>query len=212
MAVDAVMFVRTSAEVSDNSLKVAAWDMCAYLGAGSFRDEHPLYKIDRWFQGGSAITPRPTETFIRVGLLRRYYGPGYERGDLRFLIALAEWLEQRFEPCEVWYGGDSSGFWAHHFDRPARDALKLHFYKVGHDPYQSSPGKLVGDGIGRPPQCARCVPERSPHRSGFGKDYAVFDCGGCGRVFITRDGGRTWGSGSSYDEAERAYVGARERH
>jgi len=43
---------------------------------------------------------------VNVNLCYSYFGRDYKRGDIVFFIKCAEWLENRFPNCEVWYGHD----------------------------------------------------------------------------------------------------------
>lgn len=135
MGIDAEMFVRAKREVSDDEIKVIAWDMCAVFGADNFWDfSGPLSRIDIYEQDGPNIEPEQGEVFLRVRPATRYYGK-------------------------------------------------------------------------RPPRCARCVEGRGPYQCGWGSygQYGLFRCSGCGKSFVTRDKGKTWGEGRNSDEAEEAF-------
>ena len=196
MGIDARMLFTTKSKITDEELKLAAWDMCAVLGAAHFftygKRPVPLFRVNVYEQDGPDFVPDEGETIIEVSLVGRYYGIGYERGHLPTYLMVAEWLEHRFPGCVVYYGGDSSGVLAEPFDASARNALLKHYLTNGHAPYVGAFGSLGGGKI-QPPRCKeRCVEERGAHQYGFGDNYAAFHCAGCGKSFQTNDNGETW--------------------
>lgn len=204
MGVDAEMFVRTRQPLMPEQVKLLAWEMGEAFGADRFwifKEFDPpcraLAIVDIYEQDGDDIVPEDGEQFIRVYPSTRYYGKGYERGDLPFLIMLAEWLERRIPSGQVWYGGDSSGICAERFDVSARTALLDHFARVGHFPYSGDPrtgsdqSRIHDDGLRR--ICNFC--EMPMRRYGWGgSTYGAFYCVGCGLDESTHDGGATWKS------------------
>jgi hypothetical protein len=66
-----------------------------------------------------------------VHLGGRYYGVGYEHGDIWGTIGIAEWLEFRIPGVEVWYGSDTHEF-LEPFPGGVREELARHFFAVGH--------------------------------------------------------------------------------
>jgi len=180
MGIDAEMFIRTKETISDESLIERAWRMCATFGWDKFwvnpdNGRRALMFVDQWEQDGPTLQPSNGETFIKVSLCTRYWGPGYERGNLSLLITLAEWWERVFPSSEVWYGGDSSGVCAAHFDKDMRSQFLDHAaskdgfaYRLGFD--------LNGE---RPQVCAFCGnAPMSTCRWGKGGTGSV--CLGCG--------------------------------
>jgi hypothetical protein len=156
-------------------------------------DVPPEYRAPglAWTQDGNPICARPGETFLKVNLWTRYYGPGYERGDILTICAVAEWCELNLQPCEIWYGGDSSGVLAKPFGAAERTAMRTHLYsKSGRDYF--SHYQRAGS-FPTPAPCALCVPgENRFNRHGWGNNYVAVNCGGCGREFESRDGGESW--------------------
>jgi len=142
-----------------------------------------------WTQDGPDIVAEDGEWFLRVSLWSRYYGVGYERGDLLTICAVAEWIEFNIPDCAVWYGGDSSGVLAEPFDAPARHKLKKHLFSLqGRDYFQHE----RRGSFPTPPPCSLCIPgEPRFDRHGWGATMAV-NCGGCGKTFESRDSGKTW--------------------
>lgn len=197
MGIDAEMFVRTRARITVDQVRDWAYRLGSTFGAESFwifkREGEPvrhcLQIVDEYTQDGPTLKPEKGETFIRVYPATRYYGEGYERGNLPLLIAVAEWLERNIPHAKVWYGGDSSGVEATAFDAKARRHLMRHFCDQGHEPYERAFDSDHGDGIAAP-LCKCCW--KKMKRYGWGPKYAAFICNGCGENTLTRDGGQTF--------------------
>lgn len=60
-----------------------------------------------------------------VGITEPYYGPGYERGDIRRMTRFAEWLEGRFPGAQVWYGHEADEHNLTIFDHSMRQRLQI---------------------------------------------------------------------------------------
>ena len=190
MGIDAEMFVKTKKVHSEDEVLRLAYRICEAFGHkrfliskdSTFGPHHALSIIDEYEQDGDTLYPENDEQFIRVHLCTRYYGIGYERGDLPLLISIAEWLEINI-PGEVWYGGDSSGVIAEPFNRNVRDELFRHFAACGHSPYRAG-WNSIGDGGSQ--YCEFC--HHDMDQNGFGKNYMAFICFGCGERRAYRDG------------------------
>lgn len=188
MGIDAEMFVRTMASVTEKEVRKAAVAACSVFGANRFflmtpqravewqdLPRHAFEIVKSIEQDGPTIEPEPGETFIQVHLQTRYWGPGYERGDLAFIVTLAAWLERRFPESEVWYGGDSSGVLHERLGRRLRAEMIAHAagdhgadYRIG-SPMSGTPVQ----------RCAFCADApMSECRWGCGK--VGFHCCGCG--------------------------------
>lgn len=142
-------------------------------------------------QDGDPILAANDEWFLTVNLWSRYYGIGYERGDLMTICAIAEWAEANIPNCEVWYGGDSSGVLAEKFDAAAREALKRHFYSPSGRDYFG--GWAKQGSFPTPAPCGLCIPKEPRfNQHGFGQNFIAVNCGGCGKSFESRDNGKTW--------------------
>jgi hypothetical protein len=142
-------------------------------------------------EDGDNIFAEPGEWLLRVALWTRYYGIGYERGDLLTICAVAEWCELCLPNCAVWYGGDSSGIVAKPFPEAERRKLKEHLYSLqGRDYFAYD--KRKGVVPIHPAPCSLCVPGGDFNQFGFGGNYTAVSCEGCGKNFETRDGGATW--------------------
>jgi hypothetical protein len=140
------------------------------------------------------IKARRDECLLELSLYGRYYGPGYERGDILIYCAMAEWLEVNIPGCEVWYGGDSSGVCAEPFTEAKRRDLRNHLYGAQGRDYFNRDG-WGGKPPVMPKACSLCPMDRyHGNQFGFGQHgaYAAFHCDGCGKSVETRDSGSTW--------------------
>lgn len=204
MGIDARMLIRVPRQVTDEEIKLWSWDLAERLQAKNFvinEDHGAISRSEHWdrrypsgqayYQDGDDIIAKPGETLLKVHLWTRYYGPGYERGDLFFLIGCAEWIERNIPGAAVWYGGDSSGVCAEPWGKEERQKMLDHFYSPHGRDYYNSFGSSR-DAIPPFPKCPKCVESRAPRRYGFGGDYAAYYCPGCGRDEETRDSGQTW--------------------
>lgn len=194
MGIDAQMLLKVNGEVSEDQVLALAVNAYERFGNVLFvwnsddlgGKRHCITRVDRYEQDGDDIMPEPGETFLEVHLSGRYYGEGYERGNLPGYIMLAEYFESVIPGVKVMYGGDSSGVCAEGFGKQERDALFAHFVKVGHNPYESG-FDHEHDG----PDCELCKIQMI--RCGWGRDYKKWYCRGCGTTIEERDGVRTVG-------------------
>lgn len=184
MGIDAKLAViLPSSPPSPAQLRSWSWWLCSSVGAEKF-----------WSFGGTGVfshNENERADLYELSVGTRYYGPGYERGDILGLCSIAEWLEQNIPGCLILYGSDHSDAWET-FDEAKRKKLKAHLYSQSGRAYFNY-SSASDDGIPRPPPCQSCIPEAGPVRNGWGKDYALFSCHGCGKKFKTTDGGKTWG-------------------
>ncbi len=189
-------------------IKLWSWDLCRAIGArhfivganpnspstavhlarSRFDGGEAIYDGERFVQDGPDILPEPGEYLMEVALWTRYYGIGYERGDLITLCAIAEWCELNIPNCEVWYGGDSSGVCAQPWPESERKKLRAHLFSEEGRSYYG----LHSSSHLTPPPCSLCVKERGMNRYGFGENYTAVSCAGCGKSFTSRDNGKTW--------------------
>lgn len=163
----------------------------AQYGAEEGEETHEPGKA--YEQDGPTVLADPGVWFLRLNLWGRYYGEGYERGDLLTYCAMAEWIEANIPNAEVWYGGDSSGVLLEPFDEPARAKLRRHLYSShGRDYYAAMSFQRPGT-FPTPKPCSLCVPgELRFVQHGTGANYIAVSCGGCGKSFESRDGGKSW--------------------
>lgn len=141
-----------------------------------------------YLQDGNTIFANHNEWFLSVSLWTRYYGFGYERGDLLTICAVAEWCEENIPGCAVWYGGDSSGVCIEPFTKSRRIELRKHLYSQSGRDYFNYRGLAVR----HPRPCGLCVDGGSFSQYGFGQNYIAVHCSGCGKSFETRDNAETW--------------------
>lgn len=121
MGVNVVMFAVVARELTVEEVRRESARMCSALGSWRYN----VYRPGRLYGGvgqHALEIAEPTDldhhamqlrgahgTILCVHISTRYYGPGYERGDLVSISATARWLRDAFKPtmCEVYYGGDS---------------------------------------------------------------------------------------------------------
>lgn len=189
MGISARMFVRTKAAVTAKEVRRASVAMCMVFGPSRFwidheQKRHALEVVTKYEQDGPTIRPRPGETFICVHLSTRYWGPGYERGDLGLICGVAEFLERRFPKGVVWYGGDSSGVLAERFDAKARAALFDHAAGEHGADYRA--------GFAQDPKTEHCdFCDCAMSTSRWGSNLVGFVCMGCDRYRLVVGGGST---------------------
>lgn len=147
-----------------------------------------------YLQDGDDVFADPGEWMLSISVWSRYYGVGYERGDLLTLCAIAEWCEHNIRGCRVFYGGDSSGVCIEPFDASRRDALKAHLWgKCGRDYYEHEKRGTFPT----PKPCGLCIPgEPRFNRHGWGgcgaTELVAVNCTGCGKSWRSSDAGATW--------------------
>jgi len=200
MGVDMQMFVKNPNPLKKDEVLAISYSLCEKFSVDKFfvqrpgessfykNGRHALEIIKQYEQDGPTIKPQDGEQFIEVHLWTRFWGDGYERGDILLAINVAEFLETQFPECEVWMGGDSSGINAELFDKVARAKAKKLFFKVGHAPYREN--NSVGDFGGR--YCGFCQHQMNQYGFGGQGNYAGFICYGCGLKEETRDAGKSW--------------------
>ncbi len=134
-------------------------DIVMYVYMDKYRQEADLIRlgdelITRFdlcredFGSGGPLTYLPREDYdlahvesepgflLDLNMRANYYFVGYERGDAKLIIQVAEWLEEKLPDCKVYYGEDSSGI-GRPFGQLARAKLMDYYNKVGHEPYHN---------------------------------------------------------------------------
>ena len=134
---------------------------------------------------------------LEVHLWTRYYGIGYERGDLLTILGVAAWLEARIPGCEVRYGGDSSGVVSEPFPQAERDKLLKHFVgSKGRAYFNYDSPFMKKQGV---PTCDFCkVPMTQYGWKGGQQAGGKYVCHGCGKKMTSEDG-KTF---TAYEELE----------
>lgn len=209
MGIDARMVLRVKDKPSDKQLKEWSWRLAAAVGAEKLwldkaegrgaitlsydYDEagERVYNGKSYAQDGDPLIVT-SYWLLEVHVSTRFYGIGYERGDLLGLCAVAEWCEQNINGCEVWYGGDSSGVMAQPWPEAARRALRQHLYSdEGREYFRHGERP---NSFPHPELCSLCVSSEGFNRYGWGggDTYVAVSCPGCGESFQSRDGGKTW--------------------
>lgn len=203
MGIDARILLRVKGEApSAGQLKTWSWNLASSVGAEHFYFDRdvgkPVITLSDgagkvYSQDGDDVLAEPGETLLEVHTWSRWYGVGYERGDLITLCAIAEWCEANIPTCEVWYGGDSSGVIAAPWPDSERRKLRRHLYTEEGRTYCVAACGPEEKPKG-PPTCALCVPDRGMIRVGSSGDghFSSWHCKGCGETITTHDGGASW--------------------
>ena len=211
MGIDAVMVVRNVKRqvVTDEWLTDMSWQLAESIGANKFWffDDRPILHRSCRYAGddGEAIYDgkeawglgaQEDECLLEIDVTTRYYGPGYTRGDILTLCAVAEWCETNLPSAEIYYGSDCD-IVINLFDEDRRKNLRALLYSPrGRDFYNypdSSPYFVES--------CSRCPGSRyQGNRHGWEAGYANYYCPGCGRRSTTNDGGVTWEHSNEGDE------------
>lgn len=171
-----------------------------------YEGDDEIFDGSVYHQDGPEIHARLGEALLEVSLWTRYYGVGYERGDLIAICAVAEWLEYNIPECTVWYGGDSSGVSAQPFGREKREELKKHLYSVHGQNYFMDSKWGMSEKLDLPiKDCQLCAPKYYRlQQFGYGGNYAAYHCAVCGFYCATRDHGQTWITAESQEELVKA--------
>lgn len=187
MGIDAEMKVLVPREISSGELKRwsyvfgSAFHYDLMLGFDDNIYHKPLSVDTEFAEYSHGIEPKVGTTVLDVPLSGRYYGEGYERGPITTYIIIAEFLERMIGDCIVYYFGDSGGAdSAEVFDKARRDELLDHFISVARDPYIKGFDR-ENDG----PDCPVC--EVKMIRNGWGNNYKLFSCSGCGWMQREKD-------------------------
>lgn len=210
MGVDARILLVVKDKPSPEELKRWSWALGASVGAEKLwldkekgrpaitlsydfdKDGNKVYTGKTFHQDGDPIVAEE-EWLLVVHTWTRYYGVGYERGDLLGLCAIAEWCEVNIPNCEVWYGGDSSGVLAEPWPEIKRRQLRRHMYSSEGRAYYRH---FESAGFPTPDCCSLCVGSVGFNRNGWGgggtTEYIAVSCPGCGESFASRNGGQTW--------------------
>jgi len=210
MGIDARILLRLQCTASQADLIEWSAGLCTAIGANKFffkpeLGETAIRLSKDWsdegqqdgkvyHQDGPSIHAGQGETLLEVSLWSRYYGPGYERGDILSICAIAEWVEVNIPHCQVWYGGDSSGVLVAPFGKAERQEMKQHLYSSKGRDYFKGFGTISANRNPYPAMlpCKICPKDNLLPRSGWGQNYAVYHCAPCGRTFTTHDNGQTW--------------------
>src|SRR6266852_747034 len=97
MPVGAVVVVRLSEMPSDDDLNRWRSYLLTEFGSDDFYYSGPLEIVGDAEYG--RIPTADGSVWLDVGLWKCYYGKGYERGDAKYIVRLAEWLERHVPSC-----------------------------------------------------------------------------------------------------------------
>jgi len=222
MGVDAIMFVKVGGNRTKDRVQLvkdvaeAAYDIAAVFGASTFhtirlessdKDWWPngrraLELVNSDDDDGPAINPTLGEVLIEVNLGGCYWGPGYERGSIGELIGIAMWLEERFSPCEVWYGGDS-GMGTVHFNARTRQTYVKHAAGPDGWAYRRAWGMDNSDSVPIP-LCSLCKKPYQRYGYGGSGNFGSFSCLGCGDHLQTHNKGVSWQRGDKWHNGKES--------
>lgn len=96
MGVDAVMFAQLDHDVTPEFVR-----QIAILRQTLFK--FPVPDVER---RQHSLRWDPKKRRVHVWTFCRYYGEGYERGPILEILAFSRFLEEKFAPCVIHYGGD----------------------------------------------------------------------------------------------------------
>lgn len=189
MGVDAKMFIASDKIYTGDELIYLSYRLGDAVGSNIFMlfdDEYKILNSNIEYLPDSL--PKAKQV-IEVNLSGRYYGEGYERGNLWDYIAVAIWIEENFA-IPPYYGGDSSDY-LELFDDAARKKLIKYWAKAGHIPYRDRQERHTYQ-----PTCPRCKVLAT--QFGYGGNYASWSCLGCGKTW-------QWKSETGVVEGKREY-------
>src|SRR3954469_25764452 len=118
MGLDAQMLFRSPRRLRDHELAKLNHDLVRTLyrplGIRGYVEQLEAVPIKHTAPDDTGIGPgenrippeRRAGEWYWVHLASRYYGIGYEAGEIWGFIGVAEWIEFRIPGAEVWYGAD----------------------------------------------------------------------------------------------------------
>ncbi len=204
MGVDAELyFVTPSLSNQDQKAKTYIFGQAfhdkLWLGNGDKVYHQPLEWMEGTDNDNWMNIPIPSDHILcKVPVGGRFYGEGYERGPIMDYIIMAEFIEKLFPDCVIYYFGDSGGCdeWSE-FNKARRDALMNYFITHnGHENYQRA-----FDRENKGPNCPNCDVRMVQH--GFGQNYALYCCHGCGWSRAEKDGVVKNGFDVSYNSFDK---------
>lgn len=196
MGVDAQMVVATPEWLDDDALRRLSYETVAAFGTESLwvrrGDDFggPRHALSRGTDY-ELIPAVAAKTTFTVHLWTRFYGPGYERGDLPLILNLARWFRSKLDGCTVYYGGDSGEALLELTPVEGEGELWQHYVDNQHLPYTKGWDRMTHDGISLP-ECELCQEPVIRNGWGNGGQFAAAYCPGCGWNIETRDAGRSW--------------------
>src|SRR5215204_6552309 len=124
MPTNVVILARLERDISESELQQLRMRLLSelFFEADDFYIEGPLLRVtQREFE----FVPEADRdaVWLSLNLWRKYYGPGYERGNIQKFVEVAEWLNQVLLGCELYYGNDATPEDLQPFDRDRRTSL-----------------------------------------------------------------------------------------
>jgi hypothetical protein len=188
MGVDAMMFFKTKNKQNEQKLSYELGCMFNSQLTHGFDDlkSHSITDVEKDGYKSEILNNyyiQGNEYMYEIHLWGRYYGPGYERGDILTYINIAEWLEWKLGPnITIYYGGDSSDNYQT-FGKEERRTLREYYFENAHRPYQSC--SRFKEQVGNP-MCARCY--EPMFNTGGGGAETYWCCHGCNYKALTSSG------------------------
>ncbi len=115
MGLDVEMIAKVPHRLTDEEVKRVAVRMQTAFGADGILwvergKHHCLSLLDPTdYKVSEAELPNDGSSYVGLNTLSRFYGPGYTRGDLVNILAVARYLRTAFKDSEIYYGSDSGG-------------------------------------------------------------------------------------------------------
>lgn len=184
MGLDAEMYVASPYLLSDRDLQRLSYELGASFGPESFWiHQDPPQRALELCDLSERVLEMPFSgacTTFQVNLTGRYYGPGYERGDIILYLSLWRWFHSKLQDCVVWYGSDANIF-LEILDEGGTEELWDHFVANGPFPYSQ-----YRNSNQEVPNCPLCAEPMNPYS--WNTPVSAVRCVGCGYQLFGRPG------------------------
>jgi len=192
MGLDATIYVYSPKILTEREITRLSYEICECYGHGEFMVNNPTEQKKRptwpahhafttlesqdwgdWDFLSDEIKKNLTHgvgTMLTLHYFGRYYGVGYERGDLPKILSVLNWVRLRIHNSTVFYGGDGD---CAEFTEDEGHELFNHFVFKGHRPYLEGWAHEGGES----PECPMCKEQMGEY--GWGPDETRFQCFGC---------------------------------
>lgn len=114
MAISANMLVHLADDLADSKINELRNELYATFDSNYFRCETndqasprllPFYKIDD-IRSEFEHVPA-TGIWLDMNLAMNYFSERHPRGDIRKIVAIADWIDKMLPRSEIWYGHDA---------------------------------------------------------------------------------------------------------
>ena len=192
MGVDALMYVRVKDKsLTNKQIKQYAWRLSGAFYREPFwyhDDEGSLTLASEDDRNYFDLQEKEDEIILKVNLMGRYYGIGYERGDLPTLLSIMNFIEQMIPNSSIYYGGDCSDRLVL-MTKEEKETLWKHFLLHGHEPYVERFSGIF-KGFSLIPHCPTC--DEDLISNGGGGNETFWFCYGCNRTATSNKETITW--------------------